>query len=86
VDTIIIFTCNSTEKLQKRFLSRCEVVEFSSYGIAKETAELLADVWSKETADASPVPNFARIVKEANNNVRESLQVLQKFVRRATRG
>lgn len=85
VDTIIIFTCNSTEKLQKRFLSRCEVVEFSSYGIAKETADLLADVWEKETANAAPAPNFARIVKEANNNVRESLQVLQKFVRRATR-
>lgn len=85
-NTIIIFTCNETEKLKDRFLSRCEVVRFSTYGIAKETAELLARVWEHETASASPTPNFARIVKEANNNIRESLQVLQRFVRRATRG
>jgi replication-associated recombination protein RarA len=85
VDTIIIFTCNSTEKLQKRFLSRCEIVEFSTYGIQKDAAGLLAQVWEHETASASPAPNFARIIKEANGNIRESLQVLQKFVRRATR-
>jgi replication-associated recombination protein RarA len=84
VDTIIIFTCNSTEKLKDRFLSRCEVVKFSTYGIAKATTDLLARVWESETVgSSSEVPNFARIVKEANNNVRESLQVLQKFVRRA---
>lgn len=84
-DTIIIFTCNSTEKLKDRFLSRCEVVKFSTYGIAKETTDLLARVWKDETEDASPAPNFARIVKEANNNIRESLQVLQRQVRRANR-
>ena len=33
VDTIIIFTCNSTEKLKDRFLSRCEIVKFSNDGI-----------------------------------------------------
>lgn len=85
VDTIIIFTCNGTEKFTNpvRFLSRVEVVKFSTYGIAKETAELLERVWTGETRGAD-APNFARIVKEANNNVRESLQVLQKFVRRAS--
>lgn len=83
VDTIIIFTCNSTEKLKQRFLSRTEVVEFSTYGIQKDAAELLADVWLKETGGAVPNPNFARIVKEANGNIRESLQVLQRSVRRA---
>jgi DNA polymerase III gamma/tau subunit len=84
-NTIIIFTCNNTEKLKDRFLSRCEVVRFSTYGIAKDASELLARVWEEETQNASPVPNFARIVKEANNNIRESLQVLQKFVRRVKR-
>lgn len=34
-NTVWIFTCNTTEGLQDRFLSRCGVVEFSSYGIAK---------------------------------------------------
>jgi replication-associated recombination protein RarA len=85
VDTIIIFTCNETAKLKDRFLSRCETVKFSTYGIAKDASEMLARVWEHETSNASPAPNFARIVKEANNNIRESLQVLQKFIRRATR-
>lgn len=86
-NTIIIFTCNTVENFTnpKRFTSRCEVVEFSTYGIAKDATDLLARVWEAETGNAQPVPNFARIVKEANNNVRESLQVLQRHVRRATR-
>jgi replication-associated recombination protein RarA len=86
-NTIIIFTCNTTENFTNpdRFMSRTEVVRFSSYGIAKEATDLLARVWESETANALPVPNFARIVKEANNNIRESLQVLQRHVRRATR-
>lgn len=99
--TIIIFTCNETElpegvkmkrlrdiipeRLKDRFISRCEVVRFSTYGIAKDTADLLARVWEAETGNAVPAPNFVRIVKEANTNVRESLQVLQRHVRRATR-
>lgn len=81
--TIVIFTCNGTEKLADRFTSRCETVKFSTYGIAKDATELLARVWESETANALPVPNFARIVKEANNNIREALQVLQRHVRRA---
>jgi replication-associated recombination protein RarA len=85
VDTIIIFTCNETEKLKDRFLSRCEVVRFSKEGINKPAAELLARVWEHETENAKPAPNFSTIVKEANNNIRESLQVLQRHVRRAKR-
>jgi replication-associated recombination protein RarA len=85
VDTIIIFTCNSTEKLKDRFLSRCEIVKFSTYGIAKDTTALLAQVWESETGNLEPIPNFSRIVKESNNNVRESLQALQRHVRRADR-
>ena len=85
VDTIIIFTCNETEKLKDRFLSRCEIVRFSSEGIQPPTAKLLADVWQKETGGASPAPNFAGIAKTAKGNVRESLTALQKYIRRAMR-
>src|SRR5437588_10179298 len=31
--TIFVFTCNATDRLEKRFLSRCRVLEFSSYGM-----------------------------------------------------
>lgn len=75
--TIWIFTCNSTERLHDRFLSRTKSVEFSSYGISTAAADLLARVWQAEAPAAAPVPNFARIVKEASNNVREALQKLE---------
>lgn len=82
-NTIIIFTCNETERFETRFTSRCEAVKFSTQGISKETADLLARVWEHETNKADDAPNFARIVKESNNNIRESLQQLQKYIRRA---
>jgi replication-associated recombination protein RarA len=75
--TIFIFTCNETERFEARFLSRCGTIEFSSYGLAKETTALLARVWDAEANGATP-PNFARIVKESNNNIRAALMELQK--------
>jgi replication-associated recombination protein RarA len=74
--TIFIFTCNETERFEARFISRCGVIEFSSYGIAKDATALLAMVWENE-ANGAPSPNFARIVKESNNNVRAALLTLQ---------
>lgn len=82
-NTIIIFTCNETERFEPRFISRCEVVKFSTYGIASKTSEMLARVWEHETPAGSEAPNFARIVKESNNNIRESLQQLQRYIRKA---
>lgn len=74
-NTIWVFTCNATDRLQDRFLSRVKTVEFSSYGIATDAAALLQKIWDENTA--APAPNFARIVKESNNNVRESLMKLE---------
>ena len=44
-NTIWIFTANDTERLERRFLSRCKVLEFSSYGLAGEIAAYLDAVW-----------------------------------------
>jgi DNA polymerase III gamma/tau subunit len=76
-NTIFVFTCNDATRLEPRFLSRLSVLEFSSYGLAKDTAELLARIWEAETGNLVEHPNFARIVKDANNNIRESLNKLQ---------
>ena len=86
-NTIIIFTANGTDKLSNpdRFLSRCVVVRFSTHGLAKDATALLETIWEAETGSAANPPNFARIVKESNNNIRESLQVLQRYIRRAGR-
>ena len=76
-NTIFIGTANSTDRLEPRFLSRFHVIEFSSYGMAAPAVELLTKVWNAETAPDAPAPNFARMVKESNNNVRESLMRLE---------
>ena len=76
-NTIWIFTCNAIDRLQDRFLSRVKQVEFSSYGIAAEATALLERIWTENAPSSATKPNFARIVKEANNNVREALMRLE---------
>ena len=73
-DTVWVFTCNATDRLAERFLSRNRVLPFSTYGIQADAAKLLERVWSSET-DAE-APNFARLIKEQNGNVRAALSVL----------
>lgn len=75
-NTIFIFTCNSTDGLEPRFLSRCRVLEFSSYGMAAAIAGYLETVWQSE-ANGSASPDLARIVKDSRNNVRDSLMQLE---------
>jgi replication-associated recombination protein RarA len=74
--TIWIFTCNQVDGLEKRFLSRCRVLEFSSYGMRESLAELLARVWQAEST-APTTPDFMRIAKDATNNVRTALMALE---------
>jgi replication-associated recombination protein RarA len=77
-DTIWVLTCPETKKLGRRFLSFCLEVKFPSYGIAKEAIALLEQVWNDNggQTDASK-PNFARIVKESNNDLRRALMTLE---------
>ena len=58
-------------------MSRTLPVEFSSYGIASDAAQLLERIWKENAPETARVPNFQRIVKESNNNVRESLMKLE---------
>jgi len=74
--TIWIFTCNTTEGLEPRFLSRTRQIEFSSYGLANDAARLLESIWQREARGAT-APNFARIVKESANNLRDALMCLE---------
>ena len=74
--TIFVFTCNATDNLEKRFLSRCRTIDFSSYGMAGEITGLLSTIWQRETSGAA-MPNFQRIVKDSCNNVRDALMTLE---------
>jgi len=75
-NTVFFFTCNAVDRLEDRFLSRTRPVEFSSYGMAEGISGLLARIWDAETKSTEP-PNFARIAKESNNNVRDALMTLE---------
>lgn len=74
--TIFIFTCNDTDKLEPRFLSRCLRVEFSSYGLASDAAQFLAGIWQKEAPGAEQ-PNFDKLIKDSRNNLRDALTRLE---------
>ena len=75
--TVFVFTSNANDRLEPRFLSRCKVLEFSTYGLAREATELLERVWIQEKGETAERPNCARIVKESANNVREALNRLE---------
>jgi replication-associated recombination protein RarA len=76
--TIWLFTANDTARLEPRFLSRCRVLEFSSYGLRAPLAELLAKIWDTETGGKpSDGVNFERIAKDSNTNPRAALQALE---------
>lgn len=76
-NTIFIFTCNSVNGLEARFLSRTRHIQFSNYGMASGISALLAKIWDKETDNPTDRPNFERIAKESNNNVRDALMSLE---------
>src|SRR2546427_11377198 len=75
-NTVFIFTCNSTDGLEPRFLSRCRVIEFSSYGMKGEIAAYLDKVWQGEGGNGN-APDFERLVKDSRNNVRDCLMRLE---------
>jgi replication-associated recombination protein RarA len=76
-DTVVVLTCNVIGGLEPRFLSRCRHIEFSSYGIAAPATQFLEKVWDAETDSDPRKPNFARLVKESNNNIRAALMALE---------
>lgn len=75
--TIWVFTCNSTDGLEPRFLSRTMQLDFSSHGMAKEIAGLLEYVWVAEAGDHADKPNFLRLAQDSRNNVRDAVNSLQ---------
>lgn len=57
-------------------MSRCRVIEFSSYGMAADAARFLERIWQREAGDASK-PNFAQIVRNSRNNLRDALMQME---------
>ena len=75
--TVFVFTCNSTDGLEPRFLSRCMELKFQSHGIASDAATLLERIWLQEVGETADRPDFLRIVQSSKNNVRDAMNSLQ---------
>ena len=75
-NTIFVFTANDTVALERRFLSRCRVLEFSTVGINGELISFLRGVWKAESSH--PVPkNLADVAASTGNNIRDALSRLE---------
>ena len=75
-NTIWVFTANDTERLERRFLSRCKMLDFSSYGMSSEIAAYLDRIWHAEGGNGN-APDFERLAKDSRNNVRDCLMRLE---------
>lgn len=79
--TIFLFTANTTDGLEPRFLSRCKVLEFSTYGLLTPAVDLLKRVWANESGAMRQAallePDYSRIMKNNANNIRGALQALE---------
>lgn len=77
-NTVFVFTGNAKPNDEHgAFMSRVKLVEFSSYGLQREIASLLERIWIAESGGRLKAPNFARIAKDANNNIRDAINALE---------
>jgi replication-associated recombination protein RarA len=77
LDNVIwVFTATPTRRLDAGFRSRCLQLKFSTYGNSSAAADLLERVWKAEAPTTAP-PNFARIIKEANGDIRAALMEIE---------
>lgn len=76
-NAVTIFTSNGIERLEKRFLSRCRVLEFSTYGMSNSICDFLQRVWDSEVDSPTERPNFARLVKDCQSNIRDCMNKLE---------
>lgn len=74
--TIFVFTANSTQYLEDRFLSRCRQLEFSGHNIGRALPAYLAQVWKKEMGRKNGV-DFHQVAKDSGHNVRDALGRLE---------
>lgn len=76
-NTIFIFTCNDTRGLERRFLSRCIVLEFSTKDLNGDLTAYLRRIWQREAPEDARVPDLDLIAHDAVGNVRDALNKLE---------
>lgn len=77
-NAIFIFTGNGQPNDPSgRFMSRVKMLPFSKEGMSGEIGAPLASIWQAEGGRPESAPNFARLVKESKNNIRDAINVLE---------
>ena len=76
-NVIYFFTCNSTAKLEGRFLSRCKEIPFDGAIDEKEFSVMLYEVWWAEAPAFAQTPHMAKILAESGHNVRRALNEIE---------
>jgi replication-associated recombination protein RarA len=77
-NAIFIFTGNAQPNDPSgRFMSRVKMLPFSKEGMSGAITALLASVWEREGGSPENAPNFARLVKDSKNNIRDAINVLE---------
>lgn len=75
--TLFVITCNETERFEPRFISRTLQIEFSNYGLNGAAQAFLERIWVSEAGPDAPKPNFAQIMRDCRNNLRDSVNALE---------
>lgn len=83
-NTVFIFTANSTERLEPRFLSRVRTLRFSTDDLLEPGAALLQRIWQAETGHANGI-NFREILTAAGLNLRAAIMELEMMAMEAPR-
>jgi DNA polymerase III delta prime subunit len=77
-NAIFIFTGNAQPNDPSgRFMSRVKMLPFSKEGMSGAITALLASIWEREGGSSENAPNFARLVKDSKNNIRDAINVLE---------
>lgn len=76
--TVVIFTANTTYRLEERFQSRCRVLKFEEQQPEIEVAALLQRIWLAENGAGDP--DFEAIAKEAAGNIRSAVMKLELYL------
>ncbi len=76
-DAIFIFTCNSTAKLEDRFLSRLKTIPFDGAVDAAEFGDFIYKVWFDEAPTWATAPLMHKIIAASKHNVRAALNEIE---------
>jgi replication-associated recombination protein RarA len=76
-NAIVIFTSNSTAKLEDRFRSRLKEISFNGAVDSKEFGDFLYQVWFDEAPAHATAPLMHKIIESSGCNVRRALNEIE---------